>query len=62
MSGSEIIIDTNKIPEHIRIELLAIAYSATIAYFKQPGDEEKFQQWKAEKEKRAANKEHPNNT
>ena len=31
MSGSEIIIDTNKIPEHIRIELLAIAYSATIA-------------------------------
>ena len=46
----QIDIDTSKIPEHVRLELLSIAYDATIEYFKQPGVEEKFQRWKAAKE------------
>ena len=49
-------IDTILIPEHVRLELLSIVYDATVAYFQQPGVEEKFQQWKAEKAKRAAGK------
>ena len=50
----EMRIDTSQIPEHIRMELLSIVYDATVEYFKQPGVEEKYQQWKAEKEKREA--------
>lgn len=46
----QIDIDTSKIPEHVRLELLSIACDATIEYFKQPGVEEKFQRWKAAKE------------
>lgn len=45
-------IDTNKIPEHVRIELLSIAYDATVAYFKQPGTEEKYQHWLSEKRRK----------
>ena len=47
-------IDTSQIPEHIRIELLSIVYDATVAYFRQPGVEERYQRWKAEKAKKAA--------
>lgn len=47
-------IDTSQIPEHIRLELLSIAYNATVAYFQQPGVEERYQRWKAEKEKKAS--------
>lgn len=53
MSKPLVDIDTSQIPEHIRLELLAIAYDATIAYFQQPGVEEKYQRWKAEKERKA---------
>lgn len=47
-------IDTGQIPEHIRLELLSIVYDATAAYFQQPGVEERYQRWKAEKDKKAA--------
>lgn len=47
-------IDTALIPEHIRLDLLSIIYDATVDYFQQPGVAEKFERWKAEKEKRAA--------
>ena len=47
-------IDTSQIPEHIRLELLSIVYDATAAYFRQPGVEERYQRWKAEKDKKAA--------
>ena len=47
-------IDTSQIPEHIRLELLSIIYDATAAYFQQPGVEERYQRWKAEKDKKAA--------
>ena len=47
-------IDTSQIPEHIRLELLSIVYDATEAYFQQPGVEERYQRWKAEKDKKAA--------
>ncbi|MCI8414937.1 MAG: hypothetical protein HFF00_04830 [Ruminiclostridium sp.] len=52
--SNEIHIDTSKIPEHIRMELLSLAYDATVAYFRQPGVEEAYQRWKAEKAKKAA--------
>lgn len=51
-------IDTAQIPEHIRLDLLSIIYDATVAYFQQPGVAEKFERWKAEKEKRAAEAAH----
>lgn len=51
---SAIAVDTSQIPEHIRLELLSIAYDATAAYFQQPGVEERYQRWKAEKAKKAA--------
>ena len=54
MSNSTVHIDTNQIPEHVRLELLSIVYNATAAYFQQPGVEERYQRWKAEKEKKAA--------
>lgn len=47
-------IDTAQIPEHIRLDLLSIIYDATVEFFQQPGVAEKFERWKAEKEKRAA--------
>lgn len=47
-------IDTSQIPEHVRLELLSILYDATAAYFQQPGVEERYQRWKAEKAKKAA--------
>lgn len=47
-------IDTGQIPEHIRLELLSIVYDATAAYFQQPGVEERYQRWKDEKDKKAA--------
>ena len=47
-------IETALIPEHIRFDLLSIIYDATVDYFQQPGVAEKFERWKAEKEKRAA--------
>lgn len=47
-------IDISQIPEHVRLELLSIVYDATAAYFQQPGVEERYQRWKAEKEKKAA--------
>lgn len=49
-----IAIDTSQIPEHIRLELLSIIYDATAAYFQQPGVEERYQRWKDEKDKKAA--------
>lgn len=52
--ASAVTIDTSHIPEHIRLELLSLAYKATAAYFQQPGVEERYQRWKAEKEKKAA--------
>lgn len=47
-------IDTSLIPDYIRRELFAAAYEATKEYFKQPGAMEKFERWKAEKDKKAA--------
>ena len=49
-----IAIDTGQIPEHVRLELLSIVYDATAAYFQQPGVEERYQRWKAVKDKKAA--------
>ena len=46
----QIDINISKIPDHVRYELLAAAYDATIEYFKQPGVQEKFERWKAAKE------------
>ena len=43
MSNSTVHIDTNQIPEHVRLELLSIVYNATAAYFQQPGVEERYQ-------------------
>jgi len=51
MPNCEIHIDTEKIPEYVRLDLLSLAYDAVVAYFQQPGVEERFQRWKAEKEK-----------
>ena len=51
---SAITIDTSQIPEHVLLELLSIVYDATVAYFQQPGVVERYQRWKAEKEKKAA--------
>lgn len=47
-------IDTSRIPEHVRLELLSLIYDATAAYFQQPGVEERYERWKAEKAKKAA--------
>ena len=47
-------IDTSQIPEHVRLELLSLIYNATAAYFQQPGVEEEFERWKAEKARRVA--------
>ena len=49
-----IAIDTGQIPEHVRLELLSIVYDATATYFQQPGVEERYQRWKTEKDKKAA--------
>lgn len=43
-------IDTSQIPEAVRMTMLDIIYAATVEYFKQPGVEEKFEQWKKERE------------
>ena len=51
---SAIAIDTSQIPEHVRLELLSCVYDATAACFRQPGVEERYQRWKAEKDKKAA--------
>ncbi len=51
---NEVVVDTSLIPEYIRLDLLSAAYDATIAYFKQPGTQERFERWKAEKAKKAA--------
>lgn len=50
---TQIKVNTHQIPEHIRIELLSVIYDATAAYFQQPGVEERYERWKAEKEKKA---------
>ncbi len=47
-------IDTALIPEHIRFDLLSIIHDETVVFFQQPGVAERFERWKAEKEKRAA--------
>ena len=54
LGHSAVTIDTSQIPEHIRLELLSIVYDATVAYFQQPGVEERYQRWKDEKDKKAA--------
>lgn len=51
--AATITIDTQQIPDHIRMDLLSIIYDATAAYFKQPGVEERYERWKEEKLKRA---------
>ena len=43
-------VDVTQIPEYVRFDLLHAAYHAVIEYFKQPGVEEKFQQWLAARE------------
>lgn len=43
-------IDTSQIPESVRMTMLDIIYPAVIEYFKQPGVEEKYQQWLRERE------------
>lgn len=43
-------IDTSKIPDYVRYELLSVIYDATVAYFQQPGVSEKYELWKAAKE------------
>lgn len=53
---AEIVIDTSLIPEHVRMDLLSAAYDATIEYFKQPGVEEAFQRWLAEKESKTSSR------
>lgn len=49
-------IDTALIPEYVRMDLLAAIYNATMAYFQQPGVEERFQRWKEEKAKKEREK------
>ena len=51
---SAIAIDTSQIPEPVRLALLSTVYDATAAYSQQPGVEERYQRWKAEKDKKAA--------
>lgn len=43
-------IDTSQIPEAVRMTMLDIIYDATVEYFKRPGVEEKFEQWKKGRE------------
>ncbi len=45
-------INTKAVPEFARFDLLAAAYEATEAFFRQPGVEERFQKWKAERDAR----------
>ncbi len=49
-TDNQVHIDTSLIPEHIRFELLAIAYEETKKYFKQPGVKEAFERWQAARE------------
>lgn len=51
MPGQTLQIDTAQIPEHIRLDLLSIIHDATVEFFQQPGVAEKYERWKAEKEK-----------
>lgn len=43
-------IDTSQIPESVRMTMLDIIYPAVIEYFKQPGVEEKYQEWLRDRE------------
>ena len=43
-------INTAAIPEYARFDLLAAAHEATEEFFRQPGVEERFQKWKAERD------------
>lgn len=49
-------IDTSQIPEAVRMTMLDIIYPAVVEYFKQPGVEEKYQQWLRDREARADRK------
>lgn len=49
-------IDTSQIPESVRMTMLDIIYPAVIEYFKQPGVEEKYQEWLREREAHAGSK------
>jgi len=40
----------NKIPESGRIQLVAIVYEAAKEYIQQPGVQEKFEQWREQRE------------
>lgn len=42
-------LNTNLIPEAIRMKITSAAYDATRQFFKQPGVREDFEAWKAER-------------
>ncbi len=50
-------IDTSLIPDHVRMRMLDIIYPATIEYFRQPGVEEKYQEWLKKRAAKAVGKE-----
>lgn len=53
--GPQSYIDTRKIPDYVRYELLSVIYDAAVAYFQQPGIPEKYELWKVAKETAAKN-------
>ena len=50
--GSSITVDTSKIPERKRMDLLYSIHHAVERYFSEPGVEEEFQKWKAERDQK----------
>lgn len=46
-------LDTSQIPESVRMGLLDVIYAETVKYFQQPGVQERFEQWKKEREAKA---------
>ena len=49
-------IQVSQIPEHDRNELAKMALSVTEAVFSNPGEEERYQAWLAERKLRAMNR------
>lgn len=47
----------SEIPDNSRLVLLSIIHREAIEYLKQPGIDEKFERWKADREKKTCRKE-----
>lgn len=45
MIEGEVRIDTTLVPDHVRDDLAAVALNGVREYFRQPGVQEKYEQW-----------------